>query len=166
MTTTKIKIKAYLREFLVHEYGEEPVRFPDNSDILAFIHELRIRQPKQAPPPAGNLEIVIPFQKHGKDPREHNYLTRRSQLVIQNKVYTLFSAVLNDYVARKVHLLGLEYRDAIGMFMEEYEIDSITYDALKQKNYRDRNGKRFRRENRFREKKTGKNFPDQTPIKV
>ena len=162
MVTTKVKIKPYLREFLVHVYGEEPVRFPDNSDILVFIHELRVKQPRAIARVEGNMEIVIPFRKHGKDPRQYNYLTPRAQRIIQDKAYTLFTAVMNDYVARKVHVLGLEYRQAIEMFMEEHEIESITYDALKQKNYRDRNGKRYRRENRFKMKQLKKDifFPD------
>jgi hypothetical protein len=162
MITTSIKIKPYLREFLLHAYGEEPLRFPDSSDLLAFVHELRIKRPTRATgEPVGNLLLAIPFQKHGKDPRQYNYLTPRSQRVIQNKVNTLFTATMNDYVARKVHVLGLEYREAIELFIEEYGIDSISFEGLKQKNYRDRSGKRYRRENRFKRIKNVKNedFP-------
>jgi hypothetical protein len=150
-------------------YGGEPVRFPDNSYILAFIHELRVKQPTRVPRELpGNLEIVIPFQKNGKDARQYNYLATRSQMVIQDKVHTLFCAVMNDYVARKVHVVGLEYREALELFMQEYEIDSITYEGLKQKNYRDRNGKRYRRENRFKMERIKKEvfFPDQEAQKV
>ena len=45
--TTKIKLKPYLREFLIAKFGEEPIRFPENSDLLALIHVLRIKPPKR-----------------------------------------------------------------------------------------------------------------------
>lgn len=149
--TTRIKLKPYLREFLIAKFGEEPIRFPENSDLLVFVHEFRTKPPKiTVHNSEENTEIVIPYQKQGRDPRTYNYLGKRAQMEFQKKVHTLFCATLNDYVAHKVHVLGLEWQAAIELFTETFQIESITIDGLKQKNYRDRNGKRFKRENRFK----------------
>ena len=149
--TTKIKLKPYLREFLIAKFGEEPIRFPENSDLLALIHVLRIKPPKRdVVQDDVNTEIVIPYQRLGRDPRTYNYLGKRAQMEFQKRVHTLFCITLNDYVAHKVHVEQFEWQAAIELFAEEYHIESITTDGLKQKNYRDRNGKRFKRENRFK----------------
>ena len=65
--TTKIKLKPYLREFLIAKFGEEPIRFPENSDLLALIHVLRIKPPKRdIVQDDVNTEIVIPYQRLGR----------------------------------------------------------------------------------------------------
>lgn len=146
MITTNIKLKTYLKEFLIHLYGEEPIKFNDSSDVLAYIHELRIKRPRHANEDNGeNTTIVIPYQRYGKDPRTYNYLTPKAQTVIQTKIHTLFAATLNDYIAHKVYILSIDYHTAIEMFAQEYGIKGITLEGLKQKNYRDRAGKRFTR---------------------
>lgn len=160
--TTKIKLKHYLREFLIHLYGEEPICFPQNSDLLVFLHTYRTKPPKPGVIEVleeTNTELAVPYQKSGRDSRIYNYLGRRAQIEFQKKVHTLFCATLNDYVAQKVHVEHFTWQAAIELFAEEYEITAISLDGLKQKNYRDRDGKRFRRENKFRDLNNVKNEP-------
>lgn len=158
--TTRIKLKPYLREFLIHLYDDEPIRFPQDSDLLVFLHTFRTKPPRiktHSLEEETNTEIVIPFQKNGRDPRTYNHLGKRAQIELQRKVHTLFCATLNDYVARKVHVEFLSWQAAIELFAEEFEITEISLDGLKQKNYRDRDGKRFRRENKFKKLNNIKN---------
>ena len=109
--TTKIKLKPYLREFLIAKFGEEPIRFPGNSDLLALIHVLRIKPPKRdIVQDDVNTEIVIPYQRLGRDPRTYNYLGKRAQMEFQKRVHTLFCITLNDYVAHKVHVEQFEWQ--------------------------------------------------------
>lgn len=92
---TKIKLKPYLREFLIAKFGEEPIRFPENSDLLALIHVLRIKPPKRdIVQDDVNTEIVIPYQRLGRDPRTYNYLGKRAQMEFQKRVHTLFCITL------------------------------------------------------------------------
>ena len=99
--TTKIKLKPYLREFLIAKFGEEPIRFPENSDLLALIHVLRIKPPKRdIVQDDVNTEIVIPYQRLGRDPRTYNYLGKRAQMEFQKRVHTLFCITLNNSSGR------------------------------------------------------------------
>lgn len=150
--TTKIKLKPYLREFLIHLYGPEPIDLPQDSDLLVFLHAYRIKPPgiPVLDTSIANTELIVPFQKGGRDPRTYSYLGKRAQIEFQRKVHTLFCATLNDYVANKVHVEFLPWQAAIELFAEEFELTEISLDGLKQKNYRDRDGKRFKRENKFR----------------
>lgn len=158
--TTKIKLKTYLKEFLISLYGDEPLIFPQNSDLLIFLHTFRMKPPKKRvtiPEEETNTTIIIPFQKMGRDSRTYNYLGRRAQIELQKKVHTLFCVTLNDYIAQKVHIEHLSWQAAIELFAEEFEITGISLEGLKQKNYRDRDGKRFRRENKFKKLNEVKN---------
>lgn len=141
--TSRIKIKEYLREYLISLYGAEPVRFPDDSDLLATLHDVRITRPKNVPEEEdGNLEIVIPYQKIGKNARTHNYISRRGQLELQKKIQRHFSASLNEYVS-ECRIKGYEYQASVEMFADEHNLQSISIGGLKKKNYRKRVKKRL-----------------------
>ena len=141
--TSRIKIKEYLKEYLISIYGSEPVRFPDDSDLLATLHDVRITRPRNAPDDEeNNLEIVIPYQKVGKNARTHNYLSRRGQLELQKKVQRLFSASLNEFVS-DCRTKGYEYQASIEMFADLHNLQSISIGGLKKKDYRRRVKKRL-----------------------
>ena len=141
--TSRIKIKEYLKEYLISIYGSEPVRFPDDSDLLATLHDVRITRPRNAPDDEeNNLEIVIPYQKVGKNARTHNYISRRGQLELQKKVQRLFSASLNEFVS-DCRTKGYEYQASIEMFADLHNLQSISIGDLKKKDYRRRVKKRL-----------------------
>ena len=141
--TSRIRIKEYLKEYLISIYGSEPVRFPDDSDLLATLHDVRITRPRNAPDDAeNNLEIVIPYQKVGKNARTHNYISRRGQLELQKKVQRLFSASLNEFVS-DCRTKGYEYQASIEMFADLHNLQSISIGGLKKKDYRRRVKKRL-----------------------
>lgn len=141
--TSRIKIKEYLKEYLISIYGSEPVRFPDDSDLLATLHDVRITRPRNAPDDEeNNLEIVIPYQKVGKNARTHNYISRRGQLELQKKIQRLFSANLNEYVS-DCRTKGYEYHASIEMFADQHNLQSISIGGLKKKDYRKRVKKRL-----------------------
>ncbi len=141
--TSRIRIKEYLKEYLISIYGSEPVRFPDDSDLLATLHDVRITRPRNAPDDEeNNLEIVIPYQKIGKNARTHNYISRRGQLELQKKVQRLFSASLNEFVS-DCRIKGYEYQASIEMFADLHNLQSISIGGLKKKDYRRRVKKRL-----------------------
>lgn len=141
--TSRIKIKEYLKEYLISIYDGEPVRFPDDSDLLATLHDVRIIRPCNAPEDDDcNLEIVIPYQKVGKNARTHNYISRRGQLELQKKVQRLFTAHLNEFIM-DCRLKGYEYQASIELFADKYNLQSISIGGLKKKNYRKRVKKRL-----------------------
>ena len=143
--TTKIKIKEYLREFLISLYKGDPVRFPNDSDLLATLHDVRVKRPKNAPrSDDNNMEIIIPYQKVGKNARTHNWISARGEKEIEKKAHTLFTCTLNDYVNR-MRLKGYEYQAAVEMFADLHNITAISLDGLKKKNYRLRVNNRFGR---------------------
>ena len=136
MITTKISIKPHLAEYVRGRFGtnEGYIRFPDRFDIYHTIFDLTEKRPKQCRPDTGNIEIILPDRREGKSPKYYNYLSARSQRIIERKIEFMFWAEVRSHIDCQYHTSGLKYIESIGIFMGMYGIESITEDAL-QKNY-------------------------------
>jgi len=138
MVTTKIQIKPHLLEYVSAKFGSEnsPVRFPDQTDLYHIIWDLTIRRPIVCKPDAGNLEIILPDRREGKSPVTYNYLSHRSQKIIERRIENMFYAELHDYVIEQRHRYGVSFIEAIYRFKCRYGIDAISEDGLKKNCYR------------------------------
>ena len=138
MITTKISIKPHLVEYICSKYGNDDgcVRLPDRHDIYHTIWDLTEKRPQRCRPDAGNIEIVLPDRSVGKSPKTYNYLSEKSQKIIQRRVENMFFAELHDFVLEEKHRNGTPYIEAIHIFMCKYVINSISEDALKKSCYR------------------------------
>ena len=79
----------------------------------------------------GNLTIVLPDRRIGKDPQIYNYLSPRAAKVIENEVRRMFNRDLHTAMDEN-DLNGHELNnlDIVHKFLCSYCIDSITEDAL------------------------------------
>lgn len=144
MITTKINIKPHLSEYCYGRFSHcspDPVRFPDEYDIYHTVWNLMQRRPVNCPVDSGNLEIVLPCRRKTegqvrKDPAVYNYLGQRSAKIIERQIEVMMFAELHDRLDENKHLLGIEYIDTIFEFMNQYNITSISEDALKKNYYR------------------------------
>ena len=138
MITTKISIKPHLVEYVSNKFGETDgcVRFPDSMDLYHTIWDLMSRRPAQCRPDAGNIEIILPDRREGKAPETYNYLSRKSQQIIERRIENIFWAELHDHVIEEKNRYGTPYIDSINQFICRYSIESITEDGLKKNCYR------------------------------
>lgn len=152
MVTTRINIPEHLREYMIGKYGDfrnEPIRLPDHLDLYHFIYDLLEKRPCNQQKDEGNLEIVLPERSLGKRPEYYNYLGQRSQRILIRKIGTMMWAEAHDFIDQKKHVDGMEYKDAVHLFMNRYGIDSLTEDAFLKNYYR------WRGKMRAKEKKRG-----------
>ena len=141
MITTKLNLTPYLAEYIRGKFGSgsnEPVRIPDSSDLYHTIWELMAKRPDNVSPvDHGNLSLQLPERRIGKDPMYHNYLSERSQKIIDIKIRRLFYAELhqlldeNQQEGRPLDNISVIYR-----FMCSYSLESISEDALLKNYYR------------------------------
>jgi hypothetical protein len=139
MITTKIFIKQHLKEYVTGKFCEcrdEPVHFPDKTDIYHIIWDLTERRPVSCRPDAGNLEIILPARREGKSPDTFNYLGLRAHKIIERKIENMFFAELHDLLTEEKHRFGISYIDSIYNFTKKYGIVSISEDGLKKDYYR------------------------------
>lgn len=150
MVTTKITLTPYLAEYLWGLYNngsKEPVKFPDNSDLYHLIWDLMIKRPVNIScVDEGNFQIALPDRRAGKDPAYYNYLSLKSQKLIEKRVRSMFNTDLHQTIEENENNECSTFTriDVVHIFMCSYGIDSITEDALL-KNYsrwRDNNRKR------------------------
>jgi hypothetical protein len=138
MTTTRIFIKEYLREYCIGRFnhGEDaPILFPDKLDIYHVILDLTETRPTNATTD-GNMDIFIPSPSHGKNPKIYNYLSSRAQAIIERKISIMMWADLHGDLESGKQILGLQYNEIIYKFMNRYGITSITEDAMSKHFYR------------------------------
>jgi len=165
MNTTKITIKAHLKEYCIGKWGDdfkEPVAFPTKSDLYITIYDLLQRRPVSIPHDYGNMEIVMPTRRDGdsdgfrKNPACYNFLSEKSCIIIQKRVSALFWADLHNYLLDMKKEKDQNYDVTVHFFICTYRIESISSDALLKNYYRWRDNFRKREVRKYRHKKTVK----------
>lgn len=156
MITTKINIKAHLAEYIQGRFTScknEPVAFSPGSDLYITLWDLMAKRPANAPFfDTGNLEIILPSRSVGKRPEYYNYLSARSQTIIEKKIEEIMHEELHHRL-RTNKRQGITYIETIHWFMCEYGINSISEDAYKKEFYR-------LRRNEINRRKKQKNYSE------
>lgn len=158
MITTSINITPYLAEYLRGKYNNganEPLRIPDNTDLYHLVWAFMTRRPKDASPvDNGNLTIILPKRREGKDPKYFNYLSIRAAKAIESEVRRMFNLELHSVMMENDqdgHLY--DNIDIVHRFLCSYCMESITEDALLKNYYRWRDNLRKRTKRREYKKK-------------
>lgn len=150
MITVKITVEPHLAEYVrgkFYDVEAGAVRFPASRDIYVLICDLLQRRPADHPVDSGNLEFCLPERRAGKDPLYYNYLSKRSQKIINDKLRIMMWAELHDEMDENKHLRGIRFNETVFTFMRRYDIESISEDALL-KNYQ-----RWRQKTRRKQKR-------------
>ena len=156
MITTRINVKPHLSEYIRGKYNQstdEPVRFPDNTDIYHHIFDLTSKRPVRCPIDTGNLEIVLPHPHGSKHPETYNYISARSQRIIQKRLEVMFWAEFRDFIEFEHHSNGTSYIECVLLFIKKYGIKSITEDAMLKNYYRWRKKVRNPAKRAYKQKK-------------
>lgn len=156
MITTSLQIQPYLAEYIYGKYNNgaiEPVKIPDSSDLYFIIWEYMMRRPKDISPiDEGNLIIVLPERRSGKNPLVFNYLSKRAAHAIEAFIKRMFNQELHDNMMDNERRgRYLDNIDVVYRFLCQYGIESITSDALLKNFYRYREA--LRQKNKRRERK-------------
>ena len=78
----------------------------------------------------GNLTLIIPDPRYGKDPETYNYLWHDSILIIEEEIETLLRAELYSTMQRNKFRHGIMYKKSLLQFMDKYHIEDKHEDAL------------------------------------
>lgn len=156
MVTTKITIKPHLAEYMYKKYsleGQSCIKIPYNDDLYHIIYDLMRTKSEnnESVQQSGNVEITLPARSSGKNPEFYNYLSAKSQKIIEEKVDRIFKAEMHLYIDELTNDLGMTYVDASYMFKEKYDIQSISEDSLIKDYYRYRRkiGRRKHRKQKY-----------------
>lgn len=150
MVTVKATVDAHVAEYIKGKFFDQDsgaVRFPSTLDIYVLIYDLLQKRPACNPVDAGNLEFALPERRMGKDPVTYNYLSSKSQKILNNKMRLMMWAELHDLMDENKHINGIQFKETVYVFLRKYSIDSITEDALL-KNYQRWRDKQRRKKKR------------------
>lgn len=155
MITTRIQLPEHLREYMSAKCecdSGKAIRIPDKLDLYHYIYDLLEKRPTDHPIDHGNLEIILPERSVGKRPESYNYLGIRSQRIIAKKIETMMWAEVHDLLDTMKHREGIDYKDAVHLFICKYRIESLTEDAFLKDYYRWRGTVRRREKRKYSRK--------------
>jgi hypothetical protein len=141
MLPLPISIEPYLAEYYTAKYGNgdsEPIRISDKSDLYHVVWQVMEKRPADVPPTChGNLVIMLPDRRCGKDPLWYNHISRHGLQLIEKRIRLEFNNDFHEYMERnEASGRRIEISDAIMMFISQYELKSISDEALKKNYYR------------------------------
>lgn len=151
MVTVKISIKKHLEEYMRGKFNdcrEGVITLPDKTDLYHTLFDLTSKRPASCPLEQGTLEIALPARRCGKDPAYYNYLSERSQRILERRIELMFWAELHEWIDYNKHMYGIQYIESIFSFMRKFDINGISEDALKKNYYRWRDRTRKQKEKR------------------
>lgn len=142
MITSQITIRPHLAEYLYGKYNNGdrtmPIRIPSTDDLYHLVWMLVRKRPiNVSPRDDGNVSIALEKDHIGKSPLVYNYLDEKSAKIIDLKIEALFFLELhsrideNNMTGRSITTIQV-----IHAFMCDYEVDSISEDALVKNYYR------------------------------
>ena len=137
MMTISIPIAPYLRDYLISQFGEEPIRFDQRSDEARRLTDL-LNKPVPGKINQGNLAITLPGCDY-KRPEVYNYLSDNSISVFRNYIYVKWWDTFREEIRKNAHVYpGILRKDNINMVLEKYDIESenLDFETCKKHYYR------------------------------
>lgn len=142
MVTAFITIKPHLAEYaktLFAVEGKSYIQIPHDYYLYHLIANKMKKRPRNCPVLDGNLEIALPAQSGGKDALICNYISLRTAADFEKQIECLFWAHSHSYIDHLHTEHGEQLNNAAYMFMNKYQIRSISEDAVLKSHYRYRN---------------------------
>ncbi len=149
MITIKIQVKEYLAEYCRAKYSSEfegIVKFPSQGLLVWQIYMLLQKRPVIMGVDKGNLEFLVPYSKEKvgviKNPEVYNYINEKGRKLIQRYLFNEFWFDAVNFLNENKLRYGIDYKDSAFLFLSNYNITSLSANAIVKKNYRYREEKK------------------------
>lgn len=157
MHTVRIPVDKYIDEFLRTKFRTEDgvvVLDPKTNVYIMLYDMLKLRPKKAYVPPVDGTEFKVPRPHQAlKNPMYYNYLTESDINTLKRVFRTMFWAEAREFMEDCKHRCNIEYLNSARMFLERYNVQSITDWALvkNHKRYREKNRRHVLRQYKFKE---------------
>jgi hypothetical protein len=121
----KIKCPDYLIKFLISLYGEMPIVFPKNHDLIRTLNHLLNRPPKDYHEDSiyeDTLRIQLPHFED-KDVYYNFYLSEYSKRLFLIRLTRYFKLIFRDDINQS-RLCGFNEKDSINLFIDKFNLNS------------------------------------------
>ncbi|WP_455584179.1 hypothetical protein [Bacteroides sp.] len=137
MVTTTIEVKPYLAAYMYVRYQANviqefnAIKLTSTENLYHVIKNLTVKRPRNVSwRETGNLTIVIPDPRYGKDPETYNYLGHDSIICIEGEIEIMLKVELHSLMLKNKFQKGIMYKKSLLWFMETYHIEDKYEDAL------------------------------------
>ncbi len=124
--TLKIKMKPYLKAFIVHVHGKgsEPVFVPKKDPISRFLNHSLIKRPVNVKeiilPDEDYIELILPFFEW-HSPLVYNYMTGKTEVIFENLIQDIFWVTFTRFSNEKF-LAGIPTNLVPHLYIAQYEL--------------------------------------------
>lgn len=151
--TVKIKCAPYLIQFMNAIFGPMPIAFPKNHVLNYTLRHLLDRPPrthKETNDYENYLEIQLPYSDE-TNVIYNFYLSDTSKRILENRIEREFRRTFRDDINAS-RLSGINRKDAIGLFIDKYELNPDVTDMLEKDYQRNSNLKYWHKKKAGRKK--------------
>ena len=114
MVTTTIYVKPYLAAYMYVRYQNSVVtefnaiRLKSIENLYHVIKNLTAKRPRNVSwRETGNLTLIIPDPRYGKDPETYNYLGHDSIIIIEEEIETMLKTELHSMMLKNKFRNGI-----------------------------------------------------------
>lgn len=140
MVTTTIYVKPYLAAYMYVRYQNSVVtelnaiRLKSIENLYHVIKNLTVKRPRDVSwRETGNLTLIIPTPRYGKEPETYNYLGHNSVIIIEEEIETMLKTELHSIMLRNKFRNGIMYKKSLLLFSRP--LKSILLSDIQQYNY-------------------------------
>lgn len=121
----EVRIKPYLKNYFINQYGEEPIKATTSNKLFPFLLQFLTYRPKNWKPPesrADNILFELPYSEY-VNVRSMNYISPKHFSEISNFFYGKFWGDFISYMNEKMFRKRWQQKYAIIRFMDDNNMD-------------------------------------------
>lgn len=137
----RFQVKPYLAAYMRARYGEgtptnTPIRLTHTEPLYSTLHRVTVPYPAHSPHrETGNLCMVVPQPRYGKDPSRYNYVGAAGAQILERQIETQMRAELFDYLMAQHYRKGWELKKALETFIDEHGMEDLVEESTLMRAY-------------------------------
>lgn len=136
MLTVTFAIKPYLASYMYVRYRlcveGKAIHLSNFTILYHCLHQLTVPHPRGVSwREAGNISLVLPNPRIGKNPEVFNYIGCGSALILEKKMEVEMKAELYEFLLENKFCNGVMYKQSMETFVDKYNmIELVSEESL------------------------------------
>lgn len=136
MPTVTFAIKPYLASYMYVRYilcvEGKAIHLSNFTILYHCLHRLTVPHPQGVSwKETGNITLVLPSPRIGKNPEVFNYIGHDSVLILEKKIEVEMKAELYEFLLENKFCNGVMYKQSMETFVDKYNmVEQVSEESL------------------------------------